>query len=287
MQKFDLHMHTLYCDGKNSPEEMIRAAVSLGLDTVGLSGHSYTWFDESYCMSLDGTAEYIEEVNRLGAEYADRIRVLLGVELDYHADIDTSPFDYIIGSGHYILKDGVYIDSDYTSEILQDAIDRYFGGDPIAAAERYYEQVGDIVRKTDCDIVGHFDLITKFNETWSGAKEGKLLIDTSDSRYINAWKKAVDRIFEDAAARPVKDRSEYINGPCRNRLEGLGILKAGDRPVFEINTGAMGKGYRTSPYPAQDQIEYIRSKGGILILSSDSHSTDKLCYGFEDYLHLT
>ena len=170
---------------------------------------------------------------------------------------------------------------------MQDAIDRYFGGDPIAAAECYYEQVGDIVRKTDCDIVGHFDLITKFNETWRGAKEGKLLIDTSDSRYINAWKKAVDRIFEDAAARPVKDRSEYINGPCRNRLEGLGILKAGDRPVFEINTGAMGKGYRTSPYPAQDQIEYIRSKGGILILSSDSHSTDKLCYGFEDYLHLT
>jgi histidinol-phosphatase (PHP family) len=61
----------------------------------------------------------------------------------------------------------------------------------------------------------------------------------------------------------------------------LGILEAGDKPVFEINTGAMAKGYRTSPYPAADQMKYIRNKGGILIYSSDSHSVDTVGYGFE------
>ncbi len=87
MQDFDLHMHTTYCDGKNSAEEMVLAAIDKGLRTVGLSGHAFTRFDTSYCMSEKTTAVYIEEVNALKVKYADRIRVLLGTELDYWADI--------------------------------------------------------------------------------------------------------------------------------------------------------------------------------------------------------
>ena len=114
-QDFDLHMHTTYCDGKYSAEEMVLAAIEHGLKTVGLSGHSFTWFDTSYCMSLEDTQAYIEEVNSLKEKYADRIRVLLGTELDYWADIDTAPYDYLIGSSHYVLKDGAYLDVDYAS----------------------------------------------------------------------------------------------------------------------------------------------------------------------------
>ena len=46
MTTADLHMHTTYCDGKNSPEEMIQSAINMGLKTVGLSGHSYTGIDD-------------------------------------------------------------------------------------------------------------------------------------------------------------------------------------------------------------------------------------------------
>ena len=31
----DLHMHSVYSDGKNTAEEMILEAIRLGLDTVG------------------------------------------------------------------------------------------------------------------------------------------------------------------------------------------------------------------------------------------------------------
>ena len=85
---------------------------------------------------------------------------------------------------------------------------------------------------------------------------------------MTAWKTAVDRIFADCA--------ERCKNGYRNRLEKLGVLEAGDKPVFEINHGAVAKGYRTTPYPAQDQIDYIKSKGGILILSSDSHRVDTI-----------
>jgi histidinol-phosphatase (PHP family) len=267
-QDFDLHMHTTYCDGKYSAEEMVLAAIEHGLKTVGLSGHSFTWFDTSYCMSLEDTQAYIEEVNSLKEKYAGKIQVLLGTELDYWADIDTAPYDYLIGSSHYILKDGDYLDVDCKLEMTMDEANSHFGGDMAAMAAAYYEQVGSIVSKTGCDIIGHFDLITKFNEMLPVQ-----IVGTSDPRYMTAWMDAVDRIFEETA--------ELRRSGHPNRLETLGILKAGDKPVFEINTGAMAKGYRTSPYPAADQIRYIQNKGGILVLSSDSHSTDTICYAFD------
>ena len=35
----DIHTHTKWCDGKNSAEEMVRAALALGLECLGFSGH--------------------------------------------------------------------------------------------------------------------------------------------------------------------------------------------------------------------------------------------------------
>ncbi len=149
-----------------------------------------------------------------------------------------------------------------------DEANKYYGGDMAAMAADYYKQVGNIVKKTECDIIGHFDLVTKFNETLPVQ-----IVGTADPRYMTAWMDAVDRIFEDTA--------ELRKSGKPNRLETLGLIEAGDKPVFEVNTGAMAKGYRTTPYPAADQMKYIKNKGGILILSSDSHSTDKICYAFD------
>ena len=265
---FDLHMHTTYCDGSASAEEMVLSAINMGLDTVGISGHSYTYFDESYCMSLEGTEKYIREVNALKGKYADRIRVLLGIERDLFADISNDPFDYVIGSSHYISAGNEFFDVDSDPETFMDGVRRNFGGDVMAAVSQYYEQVGSIIETCDCDIIGHFDLVTKFNER-------EELIDTRDTAYIKAWKAAADRLFDAASSRADAGRA--------NRLEDLGLVRAGRSPVFEINTGAMAKGYRTSPYPAPDQIEYIKSRGGILLLSSDSHRTDTLCHGFDSF----
>lgn len=332
MQNFDLHMHTTYCDGKDSAEAMVRSAIENGLAFAGISGHSFTPHDTTYCMSREGTEQYVEEILGLKEKYADSISLLLGTELDRYTDTDTEPYDYFIGSVHYLFSeegkrkwsrlmtahagetDRRALDASMTVlrkyEDWSDVDDKpedlcrfAFGDSPLAdpderkegmlgLAELYFDTVGEIVEATDCDIIGHFDLLTKFNEGWGFGPAGNVinrmrcgaaefvsdLFDTSDERYIAAWKKAVDRIFDDCALR-------YKNG-YRNRLEKLGILQAGDKPVFEINTGAISRGYRTTPYPAPDQIEYIRSKGGVLILSSDSHAAGTICSGFEEFADL-
>ena len=330
MQDFNLHMHTTYCDGKDTAEAMTLAAIEEGLAVAGFSGHSFTPHDQSYCMSREGTQRYIEEIGALKEKYSGSIRLLLGIELDRYADTDLSPYDYRIGSVHYIFseegrrkRDEIlarhagetdrtasdaelealikYEDWSPVDDYAEDLCRFALGGDGscddpllrrekmLDIAELYFDTVGGIVEATDCDIIGHFDLITKFTEGWGFGPAGNVIsktrcgteefvsdiFDTSDERYIAAWKKAIDRIFDGCADR-------YMNG-YRNRLEKPGVLEAGDKPVFEINTGAISKGYRTLPYPSADQISYIKSKGGILILSSDSHAAGTICYGFEEF----
>ena len=52
--------------------------------------------------------------------------------------------------------------------------------------------------------------------------------------------------------------------------------------AFELNTGAISRGYRTKPYPAMPLLRHLRRLGGELILSSDAHQAGHLCYGFDN-----
>ena len=241
----DLHMHTAFCDGTGSPEDMVISAVDKGLTAVGICCHSYTFFDKSYCIKKEAVPRYFAELRYLRAKYYDRIHVLCGVEQDYYSDCPTDDFDYVIGSVHYIRADDAYIPVDEDAETLKNAAEKFFGGDIYALCERYFETIADVVNKTGCDIIGHFDLITKFIER-------EPLFDVSHPRYVAAWQKAADA-----------------------------LLKA-DVP-FEINTGAMSRGYRTAPYPSTEIIAYIRERGGRFVLSSDAHSMDAIAYKFNEF----
>ena len=241
----DLHMHTAYCDGARAPEDMILSAIDKRLTTVGVCCHSYTFFDESYCIKKADVPRFIAELRYLRAVYFDRIHVLCGVEQDYYSTYPTDDFDYVIGSVHYIKAGEEYIPVDEGNEILAAAAKKHFGGDIYSLCEEYFATVADVVNKTGCDIIGHFDLITKFIER-------EPLFDLDHPRYIAAWQKAVD-----------------------------GLIKY-DIP-FEINTGAISRGYRTQPYPGDEIMEYIKAKGGSFVLSSDAHSTDAIAYKFEEY----
>lgn len=51
--------------------------------------------------------------------------------------------------------------------------------------------------------------------------------------------------------------------------------------IFEINTGAISRGYRTSPYPAPFLLRAIREKGGRVCITSDSHSARTVLFAFD------
>ena len=247
MKYSNLHTHTKYCDGCDSVEDIVKAAIDLGMECIGFSGHSYLP-GEDWCMSPENTELYIQDVLRCRDKYQGQIEVLCGIEQDYYSAAPAQKFDYIIGSVHSILKGGTHLYMDATPEILEAAIRDYYGGDAMALAEDYYALVGNVCEKTNCDIIGHFDLLTKFNEKYN-------MFDTANPRYKKAWQAAADKLIK-----------------C-------------DVP-FEINTGAISRGWRTSPYPAADIIDYIKANGGRFILTSDSHSKETLVYGFNEWSHL-
>ncbi len=239
---FDLHTHTTFSDGRNSPEEMVLSAIGMGMSTLGISDHSYTSFDESYCIPRHRLEEYRNCIRSLQEKYGDRIGIRLGLEKDYYSDTVDEGYDYLIGSVHYVKLGEEYVAVDESAQILIDAAARHFGGDIYSLAEIYYSSVSDVINRTHANIIGHFDLFKKFNRDGS-------LFDENAPRY--------KKMVIDAA----------------DKLLACGV-------PFEINTGAIRRGYRDDPYPSPEMIRYIKARGGKLILSSDSHSAEDLCFLF-------
>ena len=246
--EFNLHTHTCSCDGKDRPEVLVQKALALGFTRLGFSGHEYAPYDIDCCMSPEGTKQYREEILSLKEKYRGRIEILLGIERDFFCEPDDFPYDFVIGSVHYVLKDGEYICVDDTVERAQKGVDEHFGGSWRNLVEAYFETVAKVPEKLRCDIVGHFDLVTKFNQKYA-------LFDEDSSWYREAALSALQQA-------------------------------ALSRPVFEINTGAMARGYRSVPYPAPFLIEELERMDIPMILSSDCHDAAFLDFGFQSFLNL-
>ena len=52
--------------------------------------------------------------------------------------------------------------------------------------------------------------------------------------------------------------------------------------IFEINTGAIARGLRTTVYPFENLLHILRKENAPIILSSDSHSIDTLDFRFDE-----
>ena len=240
----NFHTHTVFCDGADSPEELVLEALRLGCPEIGFSGHSHL-AEDSGSMSEQGTLDYCAEIRRLQKKYEGRIRVRLGIEQDIFSDIDRSLFDYVIGAVHYVEKNGRKYAVDESPESFLFAVENAYSGDFLAMAEDYYALVAALPEKTGCDVIAHFDLITKYNE-------GGALFSTADPRYVAAADAALDR-----------------------------LLAASPRPLLEVNTGAMARGWRSEPYPERRLLDRWLNGGGKLLLSSDCHDRCNLLYAFD------
>ncbi|SHH77534.1 histidinol-phosphatase (PHP family) [Sporobacter termitidis DSM 10068] len=244
----NFHAHSTFCDGTETPEDMVRAAIGKGCAAFGISGHAPMAFDTDWCMTAAGERDFVREMDRLKAVYGGRLTLMTGVERDYYSPEPAGVYDYVIGSVHYIKKDGAMLTVDESEDAQRRDAARYYAGDFYTYARDYFRTVAGVAPATKPDFIGHFDLVAKFND-------GGRLFDEADPRYT---------------------------GPA---LEALAAV-AETCGLFEINTGAMYRVGRSVPYPAPFLLRALRERGGEIILSSDSHDGASIGYRFAEAAEL-
>lgn len=249
MLKQNLHTHSTFCDGKHTPREMVEFALAKGFSSLGFSSHSCSRRpDRDKSIWLKKNEGYRKEVLRLKEAYRDRIEIFLGLEAELGIDIDLTPYEYLIGAVHLLDKDGDFFDVDSTCEVTENAIEKHFGGSSLEYAKAYFSRMAQLPELGRVDIIAHFDLLTKFQEK-------KLVFDENDPRYLRAAVDAIDSL-------------------------------QGKIPFFEVNTGAISRGYRTSPYPAIPLLRAFKERGFGVVVTTDCHNGEFLDCHYRESVEL-
>lgn len=247
MIKTNCHTHSTCCDGKNSLEEMTLSAINKNFISLGFSGHSPMSFKNDWAMSDEGYKEYLKEVRYLKEKYKSKLDIICGLELDAdYCGVNISDLDYVICSVHQFIDGDKDYPIDFSAEVLTTAVNELFDGDWYAMCDAYYSRLSDFVCEIKPQLVGHIDLVTKFNEN-------NELFDQNNPRYKKCALTAVDKILD-----TVNDI------------------------VFEVNTGAMYRQGNRRPYPADFIMEHLRRRGAGITVTSDSHNVESLDFAFEE-----
>jgi histidinol-phosphatase (PHP family) len=123
-------------------------------------------------------------------------------------------------------------------------IDEHFAGDGMAFAKEYYRQLAWLPDYAPVDIIGHFDLVTKHRDSVK-------LFDSDSKEYRYAAIEAAEAL-------------------------------AGRVRCFEVNSGAMVRGLRTTPYPDPFIIKEMKRLGFGVVITSDCHIKERMDAFFEE-----
>ncbi len=243
--KTNYHTHTTWCDGRDTPAAMVEAAIEKGFDVLGFSAHVGFPERADWMLPPERAEDYARDIRSLAAEHRDRIGILCGVEADYIQGI-TEPTreryrmiapDYMIGSVHTVIApDGGRVPVDASIAELEEGIARHFGGDARRFVSAYFGQEREMIEGCEVEIVGHLDLVRKFNSK-------RPYFDETADWYVEELRKTADAM----AGR-----------------------------MTEVNTGGILRGWMTEPYPSREFRRLLVERGVRFVLSSDAHATEQL-----------
>lgn len=244
--KANYHTHSLYCDGKSTLEEQVRAAEQCGLHQLGLSSHAPVPFENSFAMAEEKLPEYIQEIDRL--QQTTDVTLLKSLECDYIPEVTTefadrqaqNGLDYIIGGVHQVKQlhgDGLWFIDGSKQETYDNGLRDLFDMDIKKAVTAFWEQTFEMLETQHLDIIAHFDKIKMHNRN---------RFFTEDE----VWYK----ILADKAIQLIK-RYDVI---------------------IEVNTRGLYKKRSDSFYPSTELLMKARKADIPVIVSSDAHKAEEL-----------
>lgn len=246
----DLHTHTKYSHGANTPAEMYASALDKGLTLLGFSEHS------PRPLGFDYLHEYREQLTRHLPDYAREVlalkaapregghgpcRVLFGMEMDWldgqedytRAACTAYDFDYLLGSVHFLgrwgFDDGV---EPWRNASQEECESRYTA---------YFTAWEAMIRSGLFNIAAHPDLIKIFSV-----------------EQFHIWL--------------AKAESTAQIRRCLTALRDAGM-------AMEISSAGLRKACREI-YPAPPIMALAAELGLPVSFASDAHGVDDVAHGF-------
>lgn len=249
------HIHSNYCDGKNTLEEMVIASIKAGLQSIGLSSHLPLPFQNDWTMAEGNLENYLKDIHALKEKYASEIELYCGMEIDYFMDRQdiselakkTIPrLDYTIMSIHTLgITDGDHVSYiDDSPEDFALGIKKYYHNNAQEFINAYYKGIEKMVSMYQPDILGHIDLIKKYNQN-------NCFFNETETWYQEAVKQCLD---------------------------GL----AGTKTRIEINTGANMREPGVGRYPSDWMIPEMAKRNIPITIGGDSHSVEGIANDYNE-----
>jgi histidinol-phosphatase (PHP family) len=160
----DYHMHTPLCrHATGEPTEYAAHAANIGLHEIGFTDHSPMRRDDfdNWRMRFDQLGEYVEKVRQAQRDFP-QLTIRLGLEVDYlpgHEEwirelAAAHPWDYFIGSVHYVSDDWAVDNPEMLS--------RWKARDAFEVWSTYFDLLTRAAETKLFEIIGHADLPKKF-----------------------------------------------------------------------------------------------------------------------------
>jgi histidinol-phosphatase (PHP family) len=170
MKLINHHVHSTGSDGKLSPREVVSLAVDLDFNFICFTDHYPRLMDEYNWSTNFFSEDYVREVKNVIEEFSDKIEIGFGVEMEWvegyedkiKEEIGKYDFDCVLGTIHFLIRDGKPFLVNYLEENFEKAVD-LFGGIRNFVRE-YYHQIRLMVKSGLFDCVAHLDIIKCFNK---------------------------------------------------------------------------------------------------------------------------
>ena len=260
------HTHSHYCDGKGDLRDYVEYALAHGFTHLGFSGHCPVPFENDFGIRPEHYLDYCNEVRALKEEYADRIDIKLGLEIDYipgmledFTDLkERGSLEYSIGSVHLVVNTERYAHPATMEQLwmidggrqatYDEGLQAHFDGDIRKGVKAFFRQTNEMIERNRPTIVGHFDKIVMHN----------------------------------------KDRYFHYDEPWFQSLVAETVLLIHDTGcIAEVNTRGIYKGRHNDYYPAKSTLREMNRLGIPVIVSTDAHCPENLNQfeGAYEFLH--
>ncbi|WP_017756128.1 histidinol-phosphatase HisJ [Calidifontibacillus oryziterrae] len=183
--KFDGHIHSPYCPhgSQDTFEEYIQSALAHGFREISFTEHAPLpegfndpTPDKDSGMNRVHLEAYIEELEMLKQKYKNKLKINIGLEIDYIVDFEQETTDFLnkfgrflddsILSVHFLKLENQYFCLDFSDEEFEKIISLF------GSTERVYQEYYKLVKRSvEADLgiykpkrIGHMTLVRKFQK---------------------------------------------------------------------------------------------------------------------------